>query len=91
LASIGGRGGAQSYEASQEIMANVVQTKRLFRATIMRAIGVDIRHSIWQATASDVQNSCTVARLQTNRTFELIAAPCLCLLGSLKLVDFLSR
>lgn len=46
--SIGGRGGARSFEASQKIIANLVQTKRLFRAAIMRAIGVDIRHSIWQ-------------------------------------------
>jgi phage terminase large subunit len=46
--SIGGRGGARSFEASQKIVANLVQNRRLFRAAIMRAIHVDIRHSIWQ-------------------------------------------
>lgn len=46
--SIGGRGGARSFEASQKIVANLVQSKRLFRAAIMRAVHTDIRHSIWQ-------------------------------------------
>lgn len=46
--SIGGRGGARSYENSQSIIANLKQTKRLFRAAIMRAVHADIRHSIWQ-------------------------------------------
>src|SRR5882762_7903664 len=45
--SIGGRGGARSYEASQKIVANLVQTKRLFRAAIIREVSADIKHSIW--------------------------------------------
>ncbi len=48
IISIGGRGGARSYENSQKIVANLVQTVRAFRAAIMRAIHADIRHSIWQ-------------------------------------------
>lgn len=46
--SMGGRGGARSFEASQNITTRLVQTARLFRAAIMRAIHADIRHSIWQ-------------------------------------------
>jgi phage terminase large subunit len=46
--SIGGRGGARSYEASQKIIALLAQSKRLFRGAIMRAVHTDIRHSIWQ-------------------------------------------
>lgn len=46
--SIGGRGGARSFENSQNIVANLKQTTRHFRAAIMRAIHSDIRHSIWQ-------------------------------------------
>lgn len=48
LISMGGRGGARSYEASQKIVSNLKQTKRIFRAAIMRAVHADIRHSIWQ-------------------------------------------
>lgn len=45
---MGGRGAGRSYETSQKIVASLVQTKRAFRAAIMRAIHADIRHSIWQ-------------------------------------------
>jgi phage terminase large subunit len=45
---MGGRGAGRSFEASQLIIANLVQSKRLFRAAIMRAVHSDIRHSIWQ-------------------------------------------
>lgn len=46
--SIGGRGGARSYENSQKIVAHLKQTERPFRASIMRAVHADVRHSIWQ-------------------------------------------
>src|ERR1700712_959743 len=55
VVSIGGRGGARSYEGSQKIVANLVQTKRLFRSAIMRAISADIRHSIWQECVDRVE------------------------------------
>lgn len=45
---MGGRGAGRSYETSQKIVGTLVQTKRTFRAAIMRAIHTDIRHSIWQ-------------------------------------------
>lgn len=45
---MGGRGAGRSYETSQKITASLLQTKRQFRAAIMRAIHTDIRHSIWQ-------------------------------------------
>lgn len=45
---MGGRGAGRSYEASQLIVAKLVQSARLFRAAIMRAVHSDIRHSIWQ-------------------------------------------
>lgn len=48
IISMGGRGGARSYENSQKIVANIKQNKRHFRAAIMRAVHTDIRHSIWQ-------------------------------------------
>ena len=46
--TMGGRGAGRSFETSQKIVANLVQTKRRFRAAIMRAVHADIRHSIWQ-------------------------------------------
>ncbi len=57
---------ARSYEASQKITAKLVQTKRLFRAAIMRAISVDIRHLIWQecverVNGHDLENSIRIA------------------------------
>jgi hypothetical protein len=38
IISIGGRGGARSYENSQKNVTSLKQTKRLFRAAIMRAV-----------------------------------------------------
>jgi hypothetical protein len=38
---MGGRGAGRSYEASQLIIANLVQSKRLFRGAIMRAVHSD--------------------------------------------------
>ncbi len=52
--SMGGRGGARSFEASQKIVSLLKQTKRLFRAAIMRAVSADIRHSIWQEVVDRV-------------------------------------
>jgi Phage terminase large subunit len=46
--TMGGRGAGRSFETSQKIVANLVQTTRRFRAAIMRAVHADIRHSIWQ-------------------------------------------
>ena len=45
---MGGRAAGRSYATSQKIAASLVQTTRLFRAAIMRAVHTDIRHSIWQ-------------------------------------------
>lgn len=39
--TMGGRGAGRSFETSQKIVANFVQTKRRFRAAIMRAIHAD--------------------------------------------------
>lgn len=55
--SIGGRGGARSYENSQRIIAALMQTKRRFRAAIMRAVHADIRHSIWQECVDRVEEN----------------------------------
>jgi phage terminase large subunit len=53
---MGGRGAGRSYETSQKITANLVQTKRPFRAAIMRAVHTDIRHSIWQELTDRVRD-----------------------------------
>lgn len=45
---MGGRGAGRSFETSQKIAADLLQTKEPFRAAIMRAVHQDIRHSIWQ-------------------------------------------
>lgn len=45
---MGGRGAGRSFETSQKISADLIQTKEPFRAAIMRAVHADIRHSIWQ-------------------------------------------
>jgi hypothetical protein len=45
---MGGRGAGRSLETPQKIVANLVQTKRRFRAAITRAVIADIRHSNWQ-------------------------------------------
>lgn len=55
IISIGGRGGARSYENSQNIVGKLKQTKRKFRAAIMRAVHTDIRHSIWQECVDRVE------------------------------------
>ncbi len=48
IIEMGGRGAGRSYETSQKIGANLLQSVRKFRAAIMRAVHTDIRHSIWQ-------------------------------------------
>lgn len=63
---MGGRGAGRSYETSQKIIANLVQTARFFRAAIMRAVHVDIRHSIWQelvdrTSAWDIEEALHIA------------------------------
>jgi phage terminase large subunit len=63
---MGGRGAGRSFETSQKIVANLVQTTRRFRAAIMRAVHADIRHSIWQeltdrVTSWDIEPALRVA------------------------------
>jgi phage terminase large subunit len=53
---MGGRGAGRSFETSQKIVADLVQTKRPFRAAIMRAVHSDIRHSIWQELTDRVRD-----------------------------------
>ena len=53
---MGGRGAGRSYETSQKIVANLVQTVRPFRAAIMRAVHTDIRQSIWQELTDRVRD-----------------------------------
>ena len=45
---MGGRGAGRSYETSQKIVAGLVQSKRPFRAAIMRAVHADIGSDIGQ-------------------------------------------
>lgn len=53
---MGGRGAGRSFETSQKIGASLIQTKRPFRAAIMRAVHTDIRHSIWQELQDRVRD-----------------------------------
>lgn len=55
IISIGGRGGARSYENSQKIIGRLTQTRERFRAALMRAVHADIRHSIWQECVDRVE------------------------------------
>jgi phage terminase large subunit len=52
---MGGRGAGRSYETSQKIIADLVQTAVPFRAAIMRAVHADIRHSNWQELQDRVE------------------------------------
>lgn len=53
---MGGRGAGRSYETSQKIVADLIQTQKPFRAAIMRAVHSDIRHSIWQELCDRVRD-----------------------------------